>query len=89
MAALSLHLPDDLAQASLSAAHELGISRASFIRQAIIHELGNLAIKQEQADIIKSYKAMNSTPDYLKESEIIDFALNANLPSESENWWKN
>src|SRR5579872_4953220 len=72
MTALSLHLPDKLAQASTEAAYSLGISRTEFIRQAIEHELKNLRIQQELEAIVKSFASMKKHPDYLKEMEEID-----------------
>lgn len=88
MTAISLHLPDELARASQEAAHELGISRNHFIRQAIAHELKLIRSRQEQKAMAKALKLMETSADYISESREIDEDLNSNLPDEEDNWWK-
>jgi hypothetical protein len=48
MTALSINLPNQLAEASQQAAEALGISRTQFIRQAVIHELANFHAQRER-----------------------------------------
>lgn len=89
MTAISINIPDALAQASQEAAHQLGISRNHFIRLAITHELKQIRIQQEQQAMAKAFKIMESSPDYLAESKEIDKNLNSILPDEDEEgWWK-
>ena len=89
MTAISINIPEALAQASQEAAQQLGISRNQFIRLAIAHELKQLRAQQEQQAMAKAFKIMESSPDYLTESQEIDKNLNTILPDEDEeNWWK-
>jgi metal-responsive CopG/Arc/MetJ family transcriptional regulator len=88
MTALSLHLPDHLARESQNAARSLGLSRSSFIRQAIEHELQQLMLKKEQNALLRSFTALCDDPTYMKEAQEIDEALSTALPDESEEWWK-
>lgn len=88
MTALSIHVPDKLAKASQKAARTLGVSRAEFIRQAIIHELENLRVRMELETMAKSFTAMKKHPDYLSEIEDFEGDLNNNLPVDKEEWWK-
>jgi hypothetical protein len=81
-------LPETLADASEKAAHQLGISRTAFIRQAIIHELTNLQIQLETKAIVDSFSAMKTDKDYIEESTLIESALNTKLPRETTQWWK-
>ena len=87
MTALSIVLPDALAQASQEAAAKIGISRTGFIRQAIEHELQHLERRFEQDAMIKSLVALRNSKKYLEESEEIDGGLNTLLSEESEQWW--
>ncbi len=48
MTAISLKLPDDLAQESKSIADKIGISRTELIRQALRHELDKIEAQLEQ-----------------------------------------
>lgn len=88
MTALSINLPDKLAQASQVAAHKLGISRTSFIRQAIQHELDALQRETEQTEIANTLLALQNDPDYLKETQQWQNTNLTDLPDELEEWWK-
>lgn len=88
MAALSLILPDKLAEASQKAARKLGVSRTQFIRQAIVHELQNLQAQLELESMAKSFSAMKKHSDYLQEMNEIDKVFSTDLPNDKEQWWK-
>ena len=88
MTALSIHIPDDLAKASQEAARKLGMSRSSFIRTAILHELQKLKSQFEQEAMAKSLALMQTNQQYLQELEEIETYLNTPLPDDGENWWK-
>lgn len=84
---LSITIPDDIAKASIETAKKLGLSRTTFICQAIIHELDNFQSKFEQDNIVKSFNAMKKSKKYLKEMEEITNGLNSELSKEEEKWW--
>jgi len=88
MTALSIHIPDDLAKASQEAARKLGVSRSSFIRTAISHELQKFKSQFEQEAMAKSMALMQTNQPYLKELEEIENYLSTALPDDRENWWK-
>lgn len=87
MTALSIQLTDSIAKDTARVAKKLGISRAEFIRKAIIHELEIFKIQTQQNRIIKSFNAMKLDSEYLKESNIID-NTDSDLPIEKDEWWK-
>jgi predicted transcriptional regulator len=86
MTALSIQISDSIAKDTAKVAKKLGISRTEFIRKAIIHELEDFKIQTQQNHIIKSFNAMKSDSDYLKESDFID-STNSDLPIEKDEWW--
>ncbi len=88
MTALSLQLPDYLAEASQKAARTLGVSRTSFIRSAIIEKLKHLEATLERDAMARSFTALPSSTDYLTELQEIEECLNTPLPDEPEEWWK-
>ena len=88
MAAISLKLPDELAQQSAKAAEKIGISRAELIRVALEHELADISKRLERADMAKAVEAMREDPDYERESASLDQGLMEDLPNELENWWQ-
>lgn len=88
MTALSIMLPDKIAQASQHAAKRLGISRTAFIRLAIQHELENLARQEEQKQIAQALLAMQGNKDYQKEVDDLDNTDFPSLPNDEDEWWK-
>ena len=88
MAAISLKLPDELAQQSAKAAEKIGISRTELIRIALEHELAAINKRLEREDMAKAFKAMREDSDYERESAILDQGLMDSLPNEPENWWQ-
>jgi metal-responsive CopG/Arc/MetJ family transcriptional regulator len=88
MAAISLKLPDELAQQSAKAAARIGISRTELIRIALEHELAAINKRLEREEMAKAFEAMREDSDYERESAILDQGLMDGLPNEPENWWQ-
>ena len=88
MAAISIALPDSLANMSQVIAKKLHISRAQLIRVALEHEIQAYLKRQEQEELVKSFNAMKKHEGYLKESEAIMTGLNVDYNEEGESWWK-
>jgi metal-responsive CopG/Arc/MetJ family transcriptional regulator len=88
MAAISLKLPDKLAQQSAKAAEKIGISRAELIRIALEHELAVINKRLEREEMATAFEAMRGDSDYERESAILDQRLLDSLPDEPENWWQ-
>jgi metal-responsive CopG/Arc/MetJ family transcriptional regulator len=88
MAAISLKLPDELAQQSTKVAEKIGISRAELIRIALEHELAVINKCLEREDMAKAFEAMREDPDYERENAILGQGLMDSLPNEPENWWQ-
>ena len=88
MTSLSISLSDDLAKASQKAASQLGMSRTSFIRLAIQHELDAFVRREEQAQIAQALRSLQTNPAYLKEIQDLDNADFPPLPDEGDEWWK-
>jgi metal-responsive CopG/Arc/MetJ family transcriptional regulator len=86
--AISLKLPDELAQQSTRVAEKIGISRAELIRIALEHELAVINKCLEREDMAKALEAMREDPDYERENAILDQGLMDGLPNEPENWWQ-
>lgn len=87
MTALAIHLPDNLAKASMEAAKQLGLSRTEFIRQAIVHELEFLTSSHELEEITAAFAKMKDDKTYLQELNKLKM-LDASLPEDEEDWWK-
>ena len=88
MAAISLKLPDKLAQQSAKAAEKIGISRTELIRIALEHELAAINKRLEREDMAKAFEAMREDSDYERESTDLDQGLMERMPNEPENWWQ-
>jgi len=88
MAAISLKLPDDLAEESKALAEQLGITRTEFIRQALRHEVREIKAEIERQAMAEALKAMREDPDYLQESEQLENGLEPPLPNEPDHWWQ-
>lgn len=88
MTAISIHLPDQMAQASLQFAKQLHMSRAEFIRTAIEHEIKRLLALKEQIAMAKAFVALGKNKDYLRESDEIMDGLNDPVDTDEEDeWW--
>ena len=88
MAAISLNLPDDLAQESKVIAEQIGITRTELIRQALRHELDQIKARRERLAMAEALRAMKNDPDYLHESKELDEGLAEGLPGEKDAWWQ-
>lgn len=91
MTSISLHIPGSLAKDSGKIAHQLGVSRAQFIRLALEEAITAWKKKQEIQGILKAFAAMKHDKEYMKEANEIMDGLNSDLPDEEpdeeEEWW--
>lgn len=87
MSAISILLPDWLAKDSQRVARKMGISRALFIRQAIIHELQSVEAQTELKQMAIALSKMKSNLEYMKEANEIEEGFNETLPEEKQKWW--
>lgn len=87
MAALSIMVPDALAEDSLWIAKKMHISRSQFIRLAIEHEIKAYRLMREQQEMVTGFKALKQHADYLDEINDLE-QLDVNLKDEGEFWWK-
>ena len=87
MTALSILVPDELAQDSLFIAKQMHISRSQFIRLAIENEIASYRLKKDQSRMVSGFKSLKKNQNYLM--EIDDMAgLDTPLKDEGEAWWK-
>src|SRR3990167_564987 len=87
MTALSIVVPDELAQDSSLVAKKMHISRSQFIRLAIENEIKAYRLMRDQQDMVVGFKALKQQVGYL--DEMNDFEqLDVNLKDEGEFWWK-
>lgn len=87
MTNLSINFPDEVVRVTTEVAKKLGVSRTEFIRKAVVHELNNFQIQQEQNNITKSFAAMKKSKEYQEAAGLIMDRLNSSLPLEGEEWW--
>ena len=87
MTALSIMVPDELAQDSSIIAKQLHISRSQFIRLAIENEIKAYRLMREQQDMVVGFKALKQQTSYLDEINDLEL-LDVNLKDEGESWWK-
>lgn len=88
MVAISLKLPDDLAQQSRVVADRIGVTRTELIRQALRHELDAIEARLERAAMARALEAMRGDAGYTQESETLIEGVTEPLPEEPEEWWK-
>lgn len=89
MAAISLHLPDDLALESKQVAEKIGVSRTELIRQALRHELDNIEARFEREAMAAALVNMRSDTAYQQISEAIDEGLTDKVAEEDDGaWWQ-
>ncbi|MDP3705378.1 MAG: hypothetical protein Q8R24_05660 [Legionellaceae bacterium] len=87
MTALSIVVPDELAQDSLLIAKKMHISRSQFIRLAIANEIKAYRLMREQQDMVVGFRALKQQASYL--DEITDLEqLDVKLKDDGEFWWK-
>ena len=87
MTALSIIVPDELAEDSSLIAKKMHISRSQFIRLAIEHEIKAYRLMTEQQDMAVGFKALKLQANYLNEINELE-QLDVNLKDEGEFWWK-
>ena len=87
MTALSIIVPDELAESSSFIAKKLHISRSKFIRLAIENEIKAYRLMSEQQDMIAGFKALKKQASYLDEMNELE-QFNVHLKDEGEFWWK-
>ena len=88
MSALSIELPDELADTSQAIAQRLGLTQSELIRRALVKELEAIQGDWELEAIVVSFEAMKRDPTYLAEAEEWDTGLETPLPEEADEWWK-
>ena len=84
MKALSIKLPEELAEQSRQVARRLGITRSELIRQALVHQIDQVQAGLERRAMAQSLHAMGGAVD---ETEALDRALDETLPEEKDGWW--
>jgi metal-responsive CopG/Arc/MetJ family transcriptional regulator len=84
MIALSIKLPEELAERSRRVARKLGITRSELIRQALIHEIDQVQAGLERRAMAQSLQALAEAAD---EIEALDRAFDETLPEDKEGWW--
>ncbi len=89
MNALSIELPDELADTSRVVAQRLGLTQSELIRRALVNELEKIQSDWELDTMVASFEAMKLDPAYLAEAEELDTGLETPLPEEADEWWKN
>jgi metal-responsive CopG/Arc/MetJ family transcriptional regulator len=87
MTALSIIIPDALAQDSTLIAKKMHISRSQFIRLAIENEVKAYQVKREQQAMLAGFRAIKRHATYLEEIDELE-QLDVKLKDEDEAWWK-
>lgn len=87
MTALSIVVPDELAQDSSLIAKKMHISRSQFIRLAIENQIKAYRLMKEQEDMLVGFRALKQQASYLDEVSDLE-QLDVNLKDEGEFWWK-
>ena len=84
MAAISLHLPDALAQESKQVAEKIGVIRTELIRQALWHELDSIEARFEREAMAAALETMRSDTSYQQISGAIDEGLAEKVAEEAD-----
>jgi len=87
MTALSIIVPDELAENSSLIAKKMHISRSQFIRLAIENEIKAYQLMREQQDMVVGFRALKQQASYLEEMNDLE-QLDVHLKDEGEFWWK-
>ncbi len=87
MIALSVKLPESLAEASRQLAGKLGISRSELIRRSLEHEISSVEAALERSAMAEGFRAMSKNTDVIKEAEALDNGFAEALPVDKDGWW--
>lgn len=87
MIALSIKLPESLAEASRRLAHRLGISRSELIRRSLAHEIESVEARLERSAMAEGLMAMGREADAITQLETLDNGLCETLPGDKDAWW--
>ncbi len=87
MTALSIVVPDELAENSSLIAKKMHISRSQFIRLAIENEIKAYQLKREQQEMVIGFRALKRHPGYLDEITELE-QLDVHLKDEGDSWWR-
>ena len=87
MIALSIKLPDELAEISRRTAEKIGISRSELIRRALVHEIDAIQAKAERRAMAESMRQLARNDTARKQSDLLDSCLSETLPEEKDEWW--
>ena len=87
MTALSIKLPDELAESSRQIARRIGISRSELIRRALVHEIEAVQASLERQAMAQSLRLLAQRPEDLAAAEALDEALSEPLAGEGDEWW--
>ena len=88
MASISLNLPDELAQESTQVAERIGVSRTELIRQALRHELDDIAARFEREAMAAALATMRSDVNYQQEVLAIEEGFTEGVAEEAGEWWR-
>ena len=87
MVALSIKLPEHLAESSRQIAQKLGITRSELIRRALVHEIQEVEAHLERKAMAEAFRIMAQRVHAARDSEALDHALDEPLPEETDGWW--
>ncbi len=87
MIALSIKLPESLAEASRRLAGKLGISRSELIRRSLEHEITSVEAALERSAMAEGFRAMSNIGAAIKEAEALDNSFTEALPEDRDGWW--
>jgi predicted transcriptional regulator len=69
ISALSIELPDELADTSRAVAQRLGLTQSELVRRALVNELEKIQSDWELDAMVASFEAMKRDPSYLAEAK--------------------
>ncbi len=87
MIALSIKLPESLAEASRRLAGKLGISRSELIRRSLEHEITSVEAALERSAMAEGFRAMSNNIAAGREAEALDDGFAEALPEDQDGWW--
>ena len=87
MTALALQVSERMAQESRRFAKNAGLSRTAFIREAIEEKIERMKRQHDEQAMIKAFRALSKSTEYLKECEDLEGRTDDLLLDEEETWW--